>query len=272
MISKKLIGPGSGGFIGSGSGESPMARPADPYSPLWGAYWEQNPHLGRGVGAEAAETTETTETTETEDLDAIRRDAADAKKLREENELFKKKNQEAEKHRKEQEKLAGENARKAAAAAGDIQALEKSWGEKYASRETELASEVGTYRGMVEELTAGSTAQGICNTIAMEGCAPALMPHVRARLKSEIVDGKAVTRVLDAQGNVSAMTPDDLVKELKATPYLAPLIVGSRAGGAGSPGGNPGGGNLTMTRAQFSKASPAEQSAFLSKKGTVVDG
>lgn len=244
-----------------------VSRPIDPYSPLWPQYWAQNPHLKRGVGAEAAEGGEG-EGAEGEgegsgeDLEALRRDAAEARRLREENARLSQKQQEAEKHRKAQEKLAGENARKAAAAAGDIEALEKSWGEKYTQREQELSGELGTYRGMVEELTVGQTTSDICNKIAMEGCSPALSPHVRARLKSEIVDGKPTVRVLDAQGNISAMTTDDLIKELKSTPYLAPLIVGSKAGGAGAPG-NPGGVNgKLVTQEKFRAMNPHEQAAY----------
>lgn len=256
-----------------------IERPIDPYSPLWPAYWAQNPHLGRGVGADAAGGEGDAGGSEGgggdaggEDIESLRRDAAEAKRLREENELFKKKHNEAEKHRKEQERIAAENARKAAAASGNIEALEKSWAEKFTARETELTGEVGTYRGMVEELTAGSTASTICNSIAMEGCAPALMPHVRARLKSEIVDGKPVTRVLDAQGNISAMTPEDLIKELKATPYLAPLIIGSKAGGAGNPGSQGNGGNSKeMSRADFDKLDPFKKREFSLKGGRVVD-
>jgi hypothetical protein len=253
-----------------------IARPTDDYSPLWPLYWSQNPHLGRGVGADAAAEGAGAGEGEGEgggeDLEALRRDAAEAKKLREENELFKKKNQEAEKHRKEQERVARENAEKAARASGDIETLEKSWTEKYTNRETELSTEVGTYRGMVEELTAGATANEICSKIAMEGCSPALMPHVRARLKSEVKDGKPVTRVLDAAGNVSAMTPDDLIKELKAVPYLAPLIIGSRAAGGGPPGGNGGGNNSKqMSRNDWQKLDGGAKAKFFADGGKLID-
>lgn len=247
-----------------------IARPIDPYSPLWGAYWAQNPHLRRGVGADAVDPPAGDPPADPPAPATI--DPAEFKRLQDENALFKKKHEEAEKHRKEQEKLAGDNARKAAAAAGDIKALEESWTTKYTARETELGQEVATYRGMVEELTAGSTASEICNKIAMEGCALALMPHVRGRLKSEIVDGKPVTRVLDAQGNISAMTPDDLIKELKAVPYLAPLIIGSKASGAGNPGGQGNGGNSKeMTRSEFDKLDAFKKREFSLKGGRVVD-
>ncbi len=253
-------------------------RPIDPYSPEWPAYWAQNPHLLRGVGADAADGGEKGGDNggdkgggDAAELEQLRKDAAEAKALREENELFKRKHAEAEKHRKEQEKTAAENARKAAAAAGDIEALEKSWGEKFTARETELSGEVTTYRGMVEELTAGATANSICTKIAMEGCADGLMPHVRARLKSEIVDGKAVTRILDKDGRVSAMTPDDLMKELKAVPYLAPLIVGSKAGGAGTPGGQGNSGSKSISRADFEKLSPHERAAKMAAGFSVAE-
>lgn len=35
--------------------QTTILRPTDPYSPLWPAYWAANPHLLRGVGAEANE-------------------------------------------------------------------------------------------------------------------------------------------------------------------------------------------------------------------------
>jgi hypothetical protein len=247
-----------------------IARPNDPYSKDWALYWEQNPHMLRGIGADAAPPPAATtpppadqDVMTPDQIKSLKADAALAKTLREENELFKQKHQEAEKHRKEQERIAKENGLKAAKASGDIDTLEKSWGEKYAARETELQSELATHRSMIEELTVGSTASDICNKIAMEGCAPALLPHVRGRLKSEIKDGKPVTRVLDAHGNVSALTIDDLMKELKAVPYLASLIVGSKAGGAGQPGAaaTTGGGKL-KTQEQVRAMPPMEQAAY----------
>lgn len=252
-----------------------IARPTDDYSPLWPLYWSQNPHLGRGVGADAAAEGAGAGEGEGEgapDIEALKREAAEAKKLREENELYKLKNAEAEKHRKEQERAARDAAAELAKKNGDLESYEKSWNEKFNARETELSTEVGTYRGMVEELTAGATANEICSKIAMEGCSPALMPHVRARLKSEVKDGKPVTRVLDAQGNVSAMTPDDLIKELKAVPYLAPLIVGSRAAGGGAPGGAGGGGNAKqMSRNDWQKLDPGARSKFFTDGGKLSD-
>jgi len=237
-------------------------RPSDPYSADWALYWAQNPGMARGVGADAVPPATDTEVLTPEQITALKADAAAAKALREENELYKQKHQEAEKHRKEQEKLAKENALKAAAASGDVAVLEKSWTEKYTARETELQTELATSHAMIEELTVGSAASEICNKIAMEGCSPALMPHVRARLKSEIKDGKPATRVLDAQGNVSALTFDDLIKELKAVPYLAPLIVGSRAGGAGQPGAAAAGGGKLKTQEQVRAMDPIAQAAY----------
>lgn len=32
-----------------------IAKPLNPYDPAWAAYWEENPHLHRGVGADATE-------------------------------------------------------------------------------------------------------------------------------------------------------------------------------------------------------------------------
>lgn len=254
-----------------------IARPTDDYSPLWPLYWSQNPHLGRGVGADPVDQPPPTDPKpEPIDPAEFKRFQEEAQTLREENERYKLKNAEAEKHRKEQERVARENAEKAARASGDIETLEKSWTEKYTNRETELSTEVGTYRGMVEELTAGATANDICSKLAIVvngvSTAPALMPHVRSRLKSEVKDGKPVTRVLDAQGNVSAMTPEDLMKEFKAVPHLASLIVGSLASGGGSPGGNGGGNNSKqMSRNDWQKLDGGAKAKFFSDGGKLTD-
>lgn len=199
------------------------------------------------------------------DPEALKKQLAD---LQAENERYKQKHSEAEKHRKEQERLAREASEKAAKAAGDMEAYEKSWNEKHSGALSERDEVINSQRGMIEELTVGQTASEICNKIAMEGCAPALMPHVRSRLKSEIVDGRPVTKVLDANGKISALTIDDLLKELKTVPYLAPLIIGSKASGGGNPGsqGSSNNGKL-KTREQVEKLNPFEKADYFKQSG-----
>lgn len=71
--------------------------------------------------------------------------------------------------------------------------------------------------------------------------------HVKSRLKAEILDnGEVIHRVLDKDGNVTAMSLDDLKKEMTENPVFAPVVragEGSGSAGAGqeSDDGQPGG-------------------------------
>jgi hypothetical protein len=47
--------------------------------------------------------------------------------------------------------------------------------------------------------------------------------HYKNRLKADFSDGKAVTRVLDKDGNVSAASLEDLEKEILANPEYKPF-------------------------------------------------
>lgn len=197
---------------------------------------------------------------------------AEHEKTQAELDRFRAKHAEAEKHRKEQESLARRSAEEAAKNAGDVQALEKSWQEKLDSSVGELSGQLKSYESMVHDLTVGSAAVSLAAKIAIDGCAEGLEPHIKSRLKTEIVEGHAVVKVMGKDGRPSAMTLDDLEKELKATAYLAPMIRGSSARGAGAPGvnGNPNA-SKQMLREDWLKLDPKAQAEFLKKGGRPVD-
>ncbi len=149
---------------------------------------------------------------------------------------------EVEHRKKAEEKAKGlqdevDNLRRGAIPKNDVEALENSWKTKVdeatkkgIDRETELLGVI-----------ANSTITNVANDVAQMFTVPgAMMPMVRGRLKSEIVDGQAVTRVLDKNGQLSALTIDDLKNEFKADATLAPVLVGSKASGGGANGGNGG--------------------------------
>lgn len=186
---------------------------------------------------------------------------------------FRAKHAEAEKHRKEQEILARQSAQEAAKNAGDVQALDKSWQEKMDASVGELSGQLKNYEVMVHDLTVGSAAISLAAKIAIDGCAEGLEPHIRSRLKTEIVDGRAIVKVMGKDGRPSAMTIDDLEKELKATAYLAPMIKGSNARGAGAPGNGGSNPNASkqMLRDDWLKLDPKAQAEFLKKGGRPVD-
>ncbi len=176
--------------------------------------------------------------------------------------------------RKKQEQAARMASEKAAKQSGDVEALERSWAEKLAARETELASEVANLKTVIFAKTVGAEAINLAAKLAMDGCAEGLEPHIRARLITEWHDGIPEVRVTDKTGRPSAMTLADLEKELKATPYLAPLIKGSQASGSGHKGqgahGGPPGTNV-MRRADFDALDSAAKYAFMRNKGTLTD-
>ena len=162
-------------------------------------------------------------------------------KLQEELNRYKAKHAEAEKHLKEKERLAREAAEKAAKNSGDIEALEKSWGEKLTTTVTEKEQEIEHYKGLVSKMTVGNATLAISSELFGED-ADLFSHHINKRLSYEIVDGEPKIRVLDELGNPSAKTVDDLRKELMQNPKLAKYVVGSRASGSGATGKAPGGG------------------------------
>tara|TARA_Y100001951_G_scaffold104026_1_gene114398 strand:+ start:737 stop:1513 length:777 start_codon:yes stop_codon:yes gene_type:complete len=253
-----------------------IARPTDDYSPDWAAYWAQNPHLMRSVGADAAgdgggdDEQGGGDNGGDKDFDPSNYvPKADVEKMQAELDRMKAKHAEAEKHRKEQEAAARKAAEEAAKKSGDVEALEKSWAEKFTTREAELSEQVNTFQSMIHTLTVGSTATTLAAKIAMEGCAEGLTPHIQSRLKMEMVDGEPKVKVLGKDGRPSAMSLEDLEKELKATPYLAPIIKGSSASGAGGIGRGGGAGKGEISRADFDALPPSKQHKMI-KDGVKV--
>lgn len=138
----------------------------------------------------------------------------------------------------EAKKLAEEQARKK----GDIEALEKSWQEKLTVREQELLAQVKEKDERLHTLLVDNVAQSLATKLAGDSAA-ILTPHIKSRLVVE--DGK--TRVIDADGNPSALTLEDLEKEFKNNKLFAPVVIGSKATGTGGKGG------LTIARGEGKK-------------------
>lgn len=223
-------------------------KPKDHYSAEWAAYWAQNPGLHRGVGAEAVDPPADPP------ADPAPIDPAQFAALQEELERFKAKHKEAEKHLKEKERLAKEAAEEAARKNGDVEALEKSWREKNENDIKERDGKLSEYEQMINKMTVGSQAQKLASELAVPGSADVLLPHIERRLSVEMKDGQAIVRVLDKDGKPSALSIDDLKKEIEGNPAFAPLIVGSKANGSGGVGGKGVAGNGDVM-----KLSPVER-------------
>jgi len=175
--------------------------------------------------------------------------------LRKEREDRKAAKERADALEREARERADEDARKR----GDSEALEKSWQEKLSKREVELQNEIKARDARLTELTVGTTAQAIGAELAMQGSAAVVTKLVRERLRYE--DGKVI--VLDNHGMPSALTLDELKKEFREDPAIAPLIQGSKASGGGAGGAKGGGAAKTLNemtgaeRVAMSQTDPA---------------
>ena len=169
-----------------------------------------------------------------------------ALKRAKEHEKQKRKEAEAELARLKKEKEDAEAADEAdkAKRKGDIGALEKSWQDKLARKEAELNAAADALRGQLRTLLVDNVAQSLASEIST---APELLlPHIKARLTVEEIDGKPVTRVLGSDGKPSALTIDDYKKEVLANKAFAPILTASKASGSGaSKAGGSGGADLS---------------------------
>jgi hypothetical protein len=242
-----------------------IQRPIDPYSQDWPVYWAQNPQLRRGVGADAADGDGSGDNDGSDnepDIETLKREAAEAKRLREENERLTAKSREADKHKKEQERLARENAEKASLAAGDLESYKKSVDEKISGITQEIGTERDLYRSIAEKRTSGAAAISLANRLAMPGEAEAILPHIAGRIGVKVVGDDMVPVVLDENGRETALTMDDLEKEIRKIPFLKRFIVASSASGAGLPGGQGGNNNKLKTREEVERMSAVDQGAY----------
>lgn len=124
---------------------------------------------------------------------------------------------------------------------GDIDALEKSWADKLAKREAELSAQIEKANGSITSLLVDKEAATLAASLAVEGSAGILLPHIKQRLGVAEKDGSFVTVVNDGEGKPSALTIEELKQEFANNPAFAPVIVGSKASGGGASGGSGGG-------------------------------
>ena len=166
-------------------------------------------------------------------------DSEDVGALKRAKDHEKEKRREAEKRARELEDQLAETANTNAKKNGDVEALEKSWGEKYAKLEAELRGEIAGRDGHLNKLLVDNVAQSLASKLST---APAvILPHIKSRLQAEFHEGAGVTRVLDANGKPSALTLDELETEFRGNKDFAPIIIASKASGSGALGSGGGG-------------------------------
>ncbi|MGL4354078.1 MAG: hypothetical protein ACRCVV_14560 [Shewanella sp.] len=146
---------------------------------------------------------------------------------------------------KEEAEAARIASEEAARKSGDVSALDKSWQEKYAKAEADYGAKLTAAEKQLQTVLVDNVAQKAAMDIAVDAeCAELLADKLRGSLGLAEVDGKMQTVVMDADGKRSALTVEELKKQLVAK--YPRLVKGNPAGGAGGvpqPAGGAGGSN-----------------------------
>jgi hypothetical protein len=134
---------------------------------------------------------------------------------------------------------------------GDIEKLDKSWKDKLDAQTVESAKTIAAKDKFISSTLVDSVASAIAAEITTTpGNAKILLPHIRARLAADLDGDTPATKVLGADGKVSATTVDELKKEFVDNKDYASIIVASKANGGGAPDKGqqrPGGASQTET-------------------------
>lgn len=163
-----------------------------------------------------------------DDPDALRR-GRDREK-----QIAKEQKERADRLQAEIDALNGNNARKT----GDIETLERSWQSKLDTQKATYEAQVAKLSAQLEKTLVHDKAISLASKLAGDN-AEIILPHLERRLKADLTGNAPFTRVLDANGELSALTVEELEKEFVANPKFSAIIVASRAtGGAGGSKGN----------------------------------
>ena len=155
----------------------------------------------------------------------------------------------------ERQQAIDDNAR----AKGDVESLEKSYLERIAKLNEDSTGKVSTLQKQIYDLTVGQAANNLANELSIKGSAIALLPHIQNRLSLEQAeDGQQKIRVLDANGNKTGMTLEDLKQEFRANEAFKPLIAANGASGSGANGANGSAGHSNKSASDMSEADRIE--------------
>lgn len=150
----------------------------------------------------------------------------------------------------------------------EIANLNKKWQKKLDEQKESSDKTVSGLKGHLEKNLVDNVAASMAAEMSVSPSV--LKPHIKSRLAAVEEDGKYVTKVLDADGDVGVMTLDELKTEFRNNKDFAPILKGSEASGSGAGDegkGGKGGGNSDKSE-DLSKLSPKELAAHLkSKKG-----
>ncbi len=124
----------------------------------------------------------------------------------------------------------------------DVEAIEKSWKDKYSKLETEFKGLQEKHNGYVTKSLVETAVTAMANEISTH---PALIsPHIRSRLGVDLTGDNPKLIVLDEHGQRSALTVDELKKSFVDNKEFSAIIKATSANGgakagASSPSGTP---------------------------------
>lgn len=143
---------------------------------------------------------------------------------------------------KEEAEAAAKAAEEAAKKSGDVAALEKSWQEKFDKALADANGKVDGLSALVSKLTAGNAAKTIAAEMAVKGSEKVLEALIAPRIAAEFAGDDVKLVVRGADGKPSALTLDDLKKEISGDAALKPILAGTNGSGGGAAGAGGGGG------------------------------
>lgn len=143
----------------------------------------------------------------------------------------------------------------------DVAKLEGKWQKKVSDMEAKHETELKQRDGNINKLMVDNVADSIAREISK---APSLLkPAIAARLGVHYdAEGVASTKVLDADGEISATTLDELKNEFKTNNEYADIIIGSQGSGGGAQGSGQQGGGKPLEKPDFATASIKEIAAY----------
>ena len=151
------------------------------------------------------------------------------------------------------------NARKS----GDIKTIEKSWSDRYDALKKESDEKIAKLIKTVEKVLVDSEVTKIASEIFAKPARDARL--IRDRIKVEFDGDEPRIRVLDKNGQPSAMTLAELKKETVDNDDYKDIIVASKASGSGGTGGTNGSGAPKLPkdytepeRVKLARENPAE--------------
>ena len=120
--------------------------------------------------------------------------------------------------------------------------IEKQYQDKISNLEKEAKDRIEAANERIKKMSHDELTTKLSVDLAGEN-AEVIAPHIHKRLQAELgSDGKVSVKVLDAEGDLTISSPDDLKEEFLANAKFAPILVGSKAAGGGAPEPSLGGG------------------------------